>query len=71
MTRVSPFSSSCYDVCEMEITGLAFLWHQVRCMTGVLFLVGMRLEKPEVGSVSSYHLAVHGVRRIIHKAYFR
>jgi len=32
----------------MTITGLAFLWHQVRCMAAILFLVGSQLEKPEV-----------------------
>eukprot|EP00128_Syssomonas_multiformis_P014663 Colp12_sorted_trinity150504_noHs@22576 len=30
------------------ITGFAFLWHQVRCMVAVLFLVGSRLELPDV-----------------------
>merc|ERR1740124_287313 len=35
-------------MCEMEITGLAFLWHQVRCMAAVLMLIGLRLEKPQV-----------------------
>lgn len=32
----------------MEITGLAFLWHQVRCMAAVLILIGLGHEKPEV-----------------------
>jgi len=36
------------EICEMEITGMAFLWHQVRCMAAVLFLIGMNLEKPEI-----------------------
>lgn len=30
------------------IRGSAFLWHQVRCMVGVLFLVGQGLEKSEI-----------------------
>ncbi len=30
--------------------GSAFLWHQVRCMVAVLFLVGQRLEKPSIVS---------------------
>eukprot|EP00111_Clytia_hemisphaerica_P002782 TCONS_00007824-protein len=36
------------DMCEMEITGRAFLWHQVRCMAAVLFLIGLHHEKPQV-----------------------
>jgi tRNA pseudouridine38/39 synthase len=30
------------------VHGSAFLWHQVRCMVAVLFLVGQGLEKPSV-----------------------
>ncbi|CAH2308305.1 tRNA pseudouridine(38 39) synthase isoform X2 [Pelobates cultripes] len=36
------------QLCQLEITGLAFLYHQVRCIMGVLFLIGQRREKPEV-----------------------
>lgn len=39
-------TSSAHDMCEMEIEGLAFLWHQVRCMVAVLLLVGLHLEEP-------------------------
>jgi tRNA pseudouridine38/39 synthase len=35
-------------MCEFTIKGLAFLWHQVRCMVAVLFMVGKRQEEPEV-----------------------
>eukprot|EP00924_Labyrinthula_sp_SR-Ha-C_P005391 snap_masked-scaffold_1-processed-gene-30.18-mRNA-1 protein AED:0.44 eAED:0.44 QI:0/-1/0/1/-1/1/1/0/358 len=31
-----------------EIKGNAFLWHQIRCMMAVLFLVGKKLEAPDV-----------------------
>ena len=31
-----------------EIVGQAFLWHQIRCIVHVLFLVGKGLEEPEV-----------------------
>ena len=41
-------TSSPHDMCEMEITGLAFLWHQVRCMAAVLLLIGLHLEEPSV-----------------------
>jgi len=32
----------------LEIKGIAFLWHMVRCIMAVLFMVGEGLEKPEV-----------------------
>jgi tRNA pseudouridine38/39 synthase len=35
-------------VYAFEVHGSAFLWHQVRCMVAVLFLVGQGLEEPEV-----------------------
>jgi len=37
-----------HDMCEIEIVGLAFLWHQVRCMVAVLMLVGLHLEQPDI-----------------------
>jgi tRNA pseudouridine38/39 synthase len=33
---------------EYEIHGSAFLYHQVRCTMEILFLVGRRVESPEV-----------------------
>ncbi|KAJ1955853.1 pseudouridine synthase deg1 [Dispira parvispora] len=33
---------------ELNLRGSAFLWHQVRCMTSVLLLVGQGLETPSV-----------------------
>ena len=35
-----------YDMCEAEICGSTFLWHQVRCMVALLFMVGRKLESP-------------------------
>ncbi|XP_050204803.1 uncharacterized protein LOC126654837 isoform X2 [Mercurialis annua] len=32
----------------INIRGSAFLWHQVRCMVAVLFMVGQGLESPDV-----------------------
>jgi len=32
----------------LELHGTAFLWHQVRCMMAILFLVGRKLEEPEI-----------------------
>ncbi|XP_029462692.1 tRNA pseudouridine(38/39) synthase isoform X2 [Rhinatrema bivittatum] len=37
-----------YQLCQFEVTGLAFLYHQVRCMVAVLFLIGQGLEEPEI-----------------------
>lgn len=31
-----------------DLIGSAFLWHQVRCMTAILFLIGQGLEEPEL-----------------------
>ncbi|KAI8063195.1 pseudouridine synthase [Gongronella butleri] len=36
------------DAYEAVIKGSAFLWHQVRCIMSILFLVGQRLESPEI-----------------------
>uniref|UniRef100_A0A2P2LQL6 tRNA pseudouridine synthase n=1 Tax=Rhizophora mucronata TaxID=61149 RepID=A0A2P2LQL6_RHIMU len=32
----------------IKIIGSAFLWHQVRCMVAVLFMIGQDLETPDV-----------------------
>ncbi|OWM85015.1 hypothetical protein CDL15_Pgr027802 [Punica granatum] len=32
----------------IKVTGSAFLWHQVRCMVAVLFMVGQGLESPQI-----------------------
>lgn len=32
----------------MEIKGTAFLWHQIRCMAALLFLIGEGLESPDI-----------------------
>lgn len=33
-----------------DLTGTAFLWHQVRSMMAILFLIGQRLESPDIVS---------------------
>ncbi|XP_025074957.1 tRNA pseudouridine(38/39) synthase isoform X2 [Pogonomyrmex barbatus] len=40
--------STGYDMCELEITSQAFLWHQIRCLMGILLLIGRRKEEPEI-----------------------
>ncbi|XP_014874494.1 tRNA pseudouridine(38/39) synthase isoform X2 [Poecilia latipinna] len=41
-------SAERYDLFVFEIKGLAFLYHQVRCMMAVLLLIGQKLEAPEI-----------------------
>lgn len=36
------------DIYCFDLVGSAFLWHQVRCMMAILFLVGQGLEEPFV-----------------------
>lgn len=36
------------NVYSFTLHGSAFLWHQVRCMVSILFLVGQGLEKPTI-----------------------
>ncbi|KAJ2708158.1 pseudouridine synthase deg1 [Coemansia spiralis] len=33
---------------QLELRGTAFLWHQVRCMMAILFIVGQGLEAPDI-----------------------
>lgn len=40
--------SSYYDTCHFEIIGQAFLWHQIRCIVSILFMVGQGLESPDI-----------------------
>ncbi|KAJ3700036.1 hypothetical protein LUZ61_003741 [Rhynchospora tenuis] len=36
------------ELWEMRIRGSAFLWHQVRCMVAVLFMIGQGFESPDI-----------------------
>lgn len=36
------------DYYFLDLKGLAFLWHQVRCMMAILFAVGQGLEQPSI-----------------------
>lgn len=36
------------DFFVFDLKGSAFLWHQVRCMIAILFLVGQKLEQPSI-----------------------
>jgi tRNA pseudouridine38/39 synthase len=35
-------------ICYFQIRGQAFLWHQIRCIASILFLVGKGLEEPSI-----------------------
>ncbi|XP_073974707.1 tRNA pseudouridine(38/39) synthase isoform X2 [Rhodnius prolixus] len=37
-----------FEMCRLELEGQAFLWHQVRCIMSVLYLVGQKLELPSI-----------------------
>uniref|UniRef100_A0A0C9Q1B3 PUS3_0 protein n=1 Tax=Fopius arisanus TaxID=64838 RepID=A0A0C9Q1B3_9HYME len=37
-----------YNMCHLLIKSQAFLWHQIRCIMGILLLVGQGKEKPEI-----------------------
>lgn len=37
-----------YSQYVATITAKAFLWHQIRCIMGVLFLIGQNVETPEI-----------------------
>lgn len=41
-------TGSPYDMCVLTIVGKAYLWHQIRCIVSVLFLIGEGREEPEV-----------------------
>ncbi|KAF7204295.1 tRNA pseudouridine(38/39) synthase isoform X2 [Nothobranchius furzeri] len=41
-------STDQWDFFVFEIKGLAFLYHQVRCMMAVLLLIGQKLEAPDI-----------------------
>lgn len=48
------FRSDCKEVWVMTIRGSAFLWHQVRCLVAVLFMIGQGLESPTVRKQNPY-----------------
>lgn len=41
-------SESGYAMCEMTIVANAFLWHQIRCIASILFLIGRGKEEPKL-----------------------
>lgn len=43
--KILPFDDEFY---VFDLKGTAFLWHQVRCMIAILFIVGQGLEAPSI-----------------------
>jgi tRNA pseudouridine38/39 synthase len=41
-------SSENEEMYEIVVVGYSFLWHQIRCMASVLFMIGKGLEAPEI-----------------------
>nr|SVE73625.1 EOG090X083V [Daphnia atkinsoni] len=41
-------SSDSYSMIRLKLIGKAFLWHQVRCIVAILFLVGKGNEEPTI-----------------------
>lgn len=37
-----------YDMYVITIKGQAFLWHQIRCIMGILLLIGQNKEEPSL-----------------------
>lgn len=52
--KINLFVESSYNptmnVWMLEITGIAFLWHQIRCIMAILLLVGEGNESPDIVS---------------------
>lgn len=48
LARGSTTDESVYDMFYFELTGKAFLWHQVRCIVAILLLVAQRKEQPDI-----------------------
>ena len=46
--RDNPDAESAYDICRLRIVGKAYLWHQIRLIVSVLFLIGEGKEEPGV-----------------------
>ncbi|XP_046850164.1 tRNA pseudouridine(38/39) synthase-like [Xenia sp. Carnegie-2017] len=46
--QLTEFGHSEYETCTVTIKGMAFLWHQVRCIVAILFLIGQKLEEAEI-----------------------
>lgn len=52
-------------MCELTVVGLAFLWHQIRCIVSVLFLVAQGKEDITVSSVVVAGICVRGLNFLL------
>ncbi|CAG8748850.1 10100_t:CDS:2, partial [Racocetra persica] len=48
LVRDQPNLSITEEFFVFDLKGTAFLWHQVRCMMAILFLVGQKFEEPSI-----------------------
>jgi hypothetical protein len=46
--EIVPLGESDQEMYRLEICGQAFLWHQIRCIVSVLFMIGRGLEEPSI-----------------------
>ncbi|CAI9116431.1 OLC1v1017573C4 [Oldenlandia corymbosa var. corymbosa] len=48
--KIFPYGESSWgnELWVLNITGSAFLWHQIRCMAAILFLIGQGLESSDI-----------------------
>ncbi|KAG8170750.1 hypothetical protein JTE90_028297, partial [Oedothorax gibbosus] len=46
--RLSISEDAPYDLVELTVVGQAFLWHQIRCIVHILFLIGQGKEESDV-----------------------
>lgn len=47
-TRDNASNAGGQQLCRLEVCGHAFLWHQVRCMAAILFMIGQGDEEPSI-----------------------
>ncbi len=45
---LDPTNTSKFSTVELVVEGNSFLWHQIRCIVGLLFLVGQGKEAPSI-----------------------
>lgn len=45
-----------YDIAELTVAGQAFLYHQIRCIVSVLYLIGLGKEDMSV-SITYVHIS--------------
>lgn len=52
------------ELWAITIKGSAFLWHQVRCMVAVLFMIGQGFESPNVSTWNLIRFSSYGSQQV-------